>query len=187
MISKKTSIKYLITDTKLYSKDFFKILKNALLIHKPDFACFRDKTSNDYEAKVEEFIFTCKSLHVKPILHTRDDLALKYKAFGVHFSSQDFHKIKNAKENGLFVVSSTHSLYEAKEAINLGSDFIIISPIFFTPNKGEPLGLVNLKEITDKIPNQCIALGGILENSQIDDCLKAGAVGFASIRYFIKN
>ncbi|MDR1615152.1 MAG: thiamine phosphate synthase, partial [Campylobacteraceae bacterium] len=91
-----------------------------------------------------------------------------------------------AKAKNLFVIASAHSLEEANRAVLLGADLLTVSPIFYVENKNRPLGLEKLKEITDKIPNKCLALGGILENSQIQMCKYVGAVGYASIRYFLK-
>ncbi len=87
---------------------------------------------------------------------------------------------------GLCVVVSTHTLEEAKNAEKSGADFITFSPIYFTPNKGKPKGLEKLKEINGKIDIDCFALGGIVEDEQIQACKHAGVYGFASIRYFIK-
>lgn len=69
----------------------------------------------------------------------------------------------------------------------MGADYITYSPIFSTPNKGEPVGLEKLKEINDKININCFALGEIVSDEQILACEKTGIYGFASIRYFIKN
>ncbi|MDR0762020.1 MAG: thiamine phosphate synthase, partial [Campylobacteraceae bacterium] len=126
------------------------------------------------------------ALDIKPILHTFWQEAIDFGSWGIHFAACDFNNISLAKAENLFVIASTHSLEEASEAVSLGADLITVSPVFYTPNKNKPLGLEKLKEITDKIPDKCIALGGILENSQIRMCKEAGAVGYASIRYFLK-
>ena len=181
-------ISYLITDPKYYgdnSKSISSKLKEISKTHRFNFACLRDKNTDIYESFIEEFMSTCKTLNAKAILHNYLDLALKYNVFGIHFSSENFGKIEQAKKNGLFVISSTHSFEEAQKAIKFGSDFVTLSPIFHSPNKANPIGLEKLKEITDKIPNQIIALGGILNDIDAMSCKKVGAVGFASIRYFI--
>jgi len=83
------------------------------------------------------------------------------------------------------VIASTHTLEEVLEAEKRGADAITFSPIFRTPNKGEPLGLEKLKEINDKIHIKCFALGGIINMEQVDACEKVGVYGFASIRFFL--
>jgi len=61
---------------------------------------------------------------------------------------------------------------------------ISFSPIFKTPNKGEPKGLESLNEVVSSVFIPVIALGGILSEEQIVLCQGSGAKGFASIRYF---
>ena len=54
---------YLITDPKYYTNDiglFEKNLRNILENKKVDIACFRDKTSDNYEDLAKIFIMTCK-------------------------------------------------------------------------------------------------------------------------------
>jgi thiamine-phosphate pyrophosphorylase len=182
-------ISYLITDPQFYTKksDFITAkLYEVSKKHKIDYVCLRDKEAQNYESLSKTFITTCNALDIKPILHTFWQEAVNFGSWGVHFAASDFNNIPLAKAQNLFVVASTHSLEEANEAVLLGADLITVSPVFYTPNKNKPLGLEKLKEITDKIPNKCIALGGILESSQIQMCKEAGAVGYASIRYFLK-
>ncbi|MDR2342861.1 MAG: thiamine phosphate synthase [Campylobacteraceae bacterium] len=182
-------ISYLITDPQFYTKksDFITTkLYEVSKKHKIDYACLRDKEVQNYKSLAKTFIITCNALDIKPILHTFWREAVDFGSWGVHFAANDFNNIPLAKVQNLFVVASTHSLEEANEAVLLGADLITVSPVFYTPNKNKPLGLEKLKEITDKIPNKCIALGGILESSQIQMCKDAGAVGYASIRYFLK-
>ena len=105
----------------------------------------------------------------------------------MHFPSSHFYEIKKAKELNLEVIVSVHSFEEALHVKKLGADYITFSPIFYTPNKGEPKGLEKLKEINDKIDIKCFALGGILTKEQVKLCEEASSFGFASIRYFIKG
>ncbi|MDR1460140.1 MAG: thiamine phosphate synthase [Campylobacteraceae bacterium] len=182
-------ISYLITDKKYYGNTEQSIAATLFQIskkHKIDYACLRDKNAENYENLAKTFIATCNELHIKPILHTFWHKTAILGAYGVHLPTKDFENIPLAKKENVFVVASAHSLEEVNKALFFGADFITISPIFFTPDKNKPLGLEKLKEITDKIPNKCIALGGILESSQIHMCEKAGAIGYASIRYFLK-
>ena len=125
-----------------------------------------------------------KNTFKKILLHGSVDLASKLAADGVHLRSDQFDEIIFAKQQGLFVVISCHTVDDAKKAEALGADMITISPIFATPNKGEPLGLGALKELKGIITLPIIALGGILTQEQIDACLEADASGFASIRFF---
>ncbi len=179
---------YLITDPLYYSSDldtFKSVLKQNL--QSAEFALYRDKQNQDYEFFAKEFVFTCKDAKVKPILHKDFSLALKLGAYGVHLPFIQLQDVQKAKDSGLFTVVSTHTLDEAKTAKRHGADAITFSPIFYTPNKAKPVGLAPLKDIVDTISIKVIALGGILDDSQIEAVEKCGAFAYASIRKFIKG
>jgi len=176
---------YLITDPTYYL-NFELTLKNALLEHKPEYACFRDKRSINHDEKVRTFMSIGREFSdAKLIVHSHLELALKYKSDAFHVASSDFETIKRAKESNLFVVASAHSIEEAKEAVGFGADALTFSPIFATPNKSKPVGLEKLKEIIDIIGAPIFALGGIITDAQISALEKVEPYGFASIRYFL--
>lgn len=179
---------YLITDPLQYSSKPQVFCKNFTLNatkKKPYFALLRDKTTQSYKDLATAFVPLAKSLKIKPIVHTDHHLAYALKAFGVHLPFTQKYRIEEAKRLRLYVIVSTHAIQEAQEAEFLGADAITFSPIFDTPNKGKPVGLVKLKEIIDKISIDCYALGGIITQEHITKCSNVGAKGFASIRYFL--
>ncbi|MCK5294641.1 MAG: thiamine phosphate synthase, partial [Arcobacteraceae bacterium] len=112
-------------------------------------------------------------------------LAYSLKATGVHLTSTQFENIKDAKELDLKVVISCHTLDEVEKAIKYKADFITYSPIFNTPNKGEPKGVDILKDVVEKYDIDIIALGGIVTKKHIIQIEDTNCYGFASIRYFI--
>ena len=176
---------YLITDPKYYSTDFIS-LQNILTIQLPDFILYRDKKNKDYKKSAIKFLEVCSQFNsVKPILHGDVDLASTLGAYGVHLTSLQFDKIKRAKEVGLFTVISCHSEREMLEAEKLGADAVTFSPIFSTPNKGEPKGLAELQRMVAKINIPIIALGGITTEKEVKAVESTCCYGFASIRYFI--
>jgi thiamine-phosphate pyrophosphorylase len=146
---------------------------------------YRDKKNPNYESNATKFITVCKTLGFEKVfIHSKIALASQLEADGVHLTSRQFGQIKKAKQRGLFVIISTHTKQEAMKAQELGANMVTFSPIFATPDKGEPLGVDALAEICSSIEIPVIALGGILGDQQIDACRNAGAKGFASIRYF---
>ena len=177
-------IAYAITDPSTLN---FNTLKTDIerFSKKAEMIVYRDKSNDDYAKYAREFILEAKKhAFQKILLHTDYNLAKQLGADGVHLKSTQFSEIKNAKALGLFVVISTHSLDEALEAQKLGADMVTFSPIFATPNKGEPKGIEELKKVVSALSIGLIALGGIVSNEQIDLCKEAGVNGFASIRYF---
>lgn len=150
-----------------------------------DMLVYRDKATAIYEKNAKKFIEETKKYHFqKVLLHTDYKLAHELKADGVHLKSTQFRDIEKAKALNLFVIISTHTMAEAKKAEALGADMITFSPIFTTPNKGEPKGVEMLKKVVSILSIPIIALGGILSEEQIRLCQENAASGFASIRYF---
>jgi thiamine-phosphate pyrophosphorylase len=177
-------ISYAITDPATLS---FERIDDDLkrIAQKADMIVYRDKTNPNYEASAELFLKSAGAYRFKKVLlHARVALASRLGADGVHLTSRQFGQINRAKGLGLFVVISCHTIEEAKRAEEYGADMITYSPVFVTPNKGRPLGTGALKELKGIISLPIIALGGILTEVEIDACQRAGASGFASIRYF---
>ena len=169
--------KYLISA----SPSYFQLRK-----YMPDFALYRDKESADYAFHAENFIQMCKSIpSLKAFLHQDYRLAHSLNATGVHLTSQQFDAIQKAKELDLEVIISTHTVEEVLEAEKLGADYVTYSPIFATPNKGEPKGVQDLKTLCQKSNIKIFALGGIISQKEVDALDGSGAYGFASIRYFL--
>lgn len=177
---------YLITDPVLFGNTPITLtasLTTAIKRYEPDFICLRDKSSENYAELAKAFL-SLEGEH-KTLLHGDVDLAVSLGAFGVHLSSLQFEEIRRAKEVGLYVIVSTHSYEEAIKASP--ADAITYSPIFFSPNKGTPKGLEDLKELTGKINTNIFALGGITTKEQIKQVEACGVYGFASIRYFAQD
>ncbi len=182
---------YLITDPHYYTTDtatFEKRLSTALCRHRVTHACFRDKTTPDIEALAAVFVSTCKLHHIEHIyINSHMDLAYRLGATGVHLASSQLAHIPHAKAHNLHVIASTHNDEEIALAQELGADALTYSPIFATPQKGNPKGLEDLKDKVDKIRANIIALGGIVTAAHVKSIEETGAYGFASIRYFIDN
>lgn len=180
---------YLITDPKYYSsnlKIFESTLHKAIKLYDPDILCFRDKSSFNIEELISSFVMVCKENKINNIfINTYIHLAKKYNAKGVHLTSTQFDEIKVAKELGLEVIISCHNDEDIENAINQKADAITYSPIFETPNKGEPKGLEELERVIKKYDIDIIALGGIVSGAQINELSTINSYGFASIRYYV--
>lgn len=180
--------KYLITSAEFYTqeqKSFQKKLQMQISKHKPDFLLYRDKENENYAELARTFIdVSQKNEGLKYFLHQDSTLAKELGATGVHLNSTQFDQITKAKELGLEVLISTHSYDEVKKAQDLGADYVTYSPIFHSPNKGEPKGIADLKELIEQVDIKVFALGGIVTQEHIKQVADANAFGFASIRYF---
>lgn len=181
---------YLITDPKYYTNNtnqFKKNLTKALEKNKIDITCFRDKESSNFKELASIFVEVCKSFKIKKVLiNSNLELAKDLKTTGVHLNSKQFNKIKEAKDLGLFVIISCHNKEDIEKAKKLNVDAITYSPVFRTPNKGEPLGIKKFEEVVNLYKDMnIIALGGIINDKEIAQIKKTKAYAFASIRYFI--
>ena len=167
----------------IFKEKLIAVLKN----HKIDFACFRDKSSQNIEELAKIFLQICKEFKIENILiNSNISLATKLGFDGVHLNSQQFDKIQSAKKLNLITIISCHTLEDLENAMNKNIDFVTYSPIFETPNKGKAKGVEELNKAIKNFPNlKIFALGGIIQNAQIKEIEKTKAYGFASIRYFV--
>ena len=181
---------YLITDPNFYTSDtiyFKQRLSKVLSTHKVDMICFRDKVSPNFDELAKCFLDICLNFKLEKIFINQNiSVAAKLRASGIHLTSNQFSEIKFAKSLGLEVIISCHSIEEIRAAQNLGADFATISPIFNSPNKGEPTGIEILNK-AKKIATttKIIALGGIDTDEKLKMVKSTDADGFASIRYFV--
>ena len=170
-------IAYLITDPTHHYKNF----QNA------DFVCYRNKEKKDKES-ARAFLTQARKEGIKNIFLSEHYLLAKELGFdGVHLASHQYIFVPEAKRRGLKVIISCHTEAEIEEAIRKKVDCITYSPIFSTPNKGEPKGIEDLKKMVLRYNIPIIALGGIITQEQIKEVEEAGAFGFASIRYFLDS
>lgn len=126
-----------------------------------------------------------RNSQTKLLVNDRADIALSAGADGVHLTSLSLsaETIRRNFPKDFIVGVSTHTLAEAERARRQGADFVTFSPIFHSPNKGEPQGLTELKKICAALkPFPVVALGGI-DETNYKSVLQAGASGFAAIRF----
>ncbi len=153
--------------------------------HLPDFALYRNKETQEYAFHAQNFLQMCQNIpKLKAFLHQDYLLAHKLGATGVHLTSLEFESIKEAKSLGLEVIVSTHTKEEVQKAQRLGADYVTFSPIFSTPNKGEPKGVEELMALVSQSKIKVFALGGIVSQEHLNAIETSNAYGFASIRYF---
>ncbi len=155
------------------------------IAQRTDFFLYRDKQNFNYMHDAKTVIAAAKSYPFEKVLVHRDMwLVPTVGADGVHLSGTQSDDILKAKSMGLFVLYSAHSLEDAQRAQTLGADMVTLSPIYETPGKGDALGIEALQEACSRLTIPVIALGGITDEAKIEEVRRAGAGGFASIRYF---
>ena len=136
-----------------------------------------------FELTAQAVQFT-KNSNTKILVNDRADIALAAKADGVHLTSNSVSAkiIRQSFPTDFIIGVSAHSLENVLKAKDNGADFATFSPIFASPNKGNPVGLETLKNICQKVNSfPIIALGGIDETNY--DAVLQIADGFAAIRF----
>lgn len=180
--------KYLITSQEFYTNfpDTFQVkLYEQIKKHNPDYVLYRDKLNQNYNLLARVFVDVCSQFDdIKSFIHQDLQLANSLDATGVHLTSNQFDEIVKAKKLGLEVIISTHTYEEVLKAQNFKADAVTYSPIFFSPEKGEPKGIEDLNNILSKSDINIFALGGIVDKSEVKQVKSTSAYGFASIRYF---
>lgn len=124
----------------------------------------------------------------KIIVNSRLDVALAAGAHGVHLpaDSPAATRFRTITPPGFLIGVSCHTLTEVERAEQEGADYAFLSPIFPSPSKpgyGPPLGVELLAEACRRVRIPILALGGV-NDANAENCIAAGAAGFASISAF---
>ena len=128
----------------------------------------------------KEILPICRATGVPFIINDFPELAAELDADGVHIG-QDDGPLTAARETvgpGKIIGRSTHSIMQARAALDQGFDYIGFGPLFPTPTKlGRPgIGLADIatmqSEVGVKIPAFCI--GGI-KRANLPEVLESGA------------
>lgn len=119
------------------------------------------------------------------IVNDRVDIAYASDADGVHLGQDDL-PIKSTRrilKPGKIIGISTHSLSQAKYAVQEGADYISVGPIFRTPTKKEyaPVGLNLLEKVSKRIKVPFFAIGGI-NRGNIGRVIRKGTKAVAVVR-----
>lgn len=125
-----------------------------------------------------------KNSETRLLVNDRADIAAAAGADGVHSTSTSL-PANVIRENfpSLTIGVSTHMLEETVTAADQGADFALFGPIFATTGKGDPVGVEVLRRVCEAAdPFPVIAVGGI-DESNFESILRAGARGFAAIRF----
>ncbi len=183
----------LITDPRKSDDQLVEIVSDACrAIPKGELAIlFRDKTRDVYGVldvvqRLEKIVHEHGQLFFLTRRHLR--AAWEIAVDGVHMNEEKPDATSRAKflpATQCLISVPAHSDADVTHARAHDVDWIFVSPIFATPNKGAPRGvdaIRNAAEIkADHARSKIIALGGI-DASNARSCIEAGADGVAVIR-----
>lgn len=188
----KTPLVYLITQGAANENNFSETKRRILNLIKAAveaeiaFVQIREKhlSARSVFELAQEAARLTRNTAAKLLVNDRADIALAAQADGVHLTGNSLcAKIIRANFPENFIIGvSAHSLGDVLKAKMEGANLATFSPVFSTPDKGEPQGLEKLREACAAAnPFPVIALGGI-DETNFDAALKVGAQGIAAIR-----
>ncbi|MCD4823276.1 MAG: thiamine phosphate synthase [Phycisphaerae bacterium] len=114
------------------------------------------------------------------LINDRADIAALVGADGLHLGQHDLpvREARKLLRPGAIIGRSTHSIQQAREAINEGADYMAIGPMFATTNKKRPpVGPGMLEEFAaafKEIDLPLVAIGGINADN-VAELLQRGA------------
>lgn len=178
---------YLITPDSSNSEEFIQSLKQTLQEQKIKLLQLRVKNLpvNDYIQLAKETSQICKKMDVILLLnHEQLDVINDVNADGIHLRSDQLKTlIKRPLPKDKWVGASCHTEEDIAKAEEIDVDFIVISPVQFSPNKSPPLGWEQFSHLVEKANLPVYALGGMSVND-LSLAKKCGAQGIAGIRSF---
>ena len=153
----------------------------------------RIKGVGDYnllEYEIATSVKLAKINNIQLFINDHWELAIKYKAYGVHLGQEDIQSadIAQIKQHGLRLGISTHSYYELAIALSHRPSYIALGPIYTTYTKvmpWQPQGISRINEWKALVGCPLVVIGGIgLHN--IDEVLTTGITNIAMVSAITK-
>ena len=119
-------------------------------------------TAEDLLLFAERVIELAGPYEAKVFIHSDAILAKKLQATGVHFTSHDLMQLSN-KPQEMLCGASCHNSVELAQAVALGMDYVLLSPVQTTRSHvdAEPLGWDGFSDLVAGFTLPVYALGGM--------------------------
>ena len=129
-----------------------------------------------------------RALGASLVVNDRLDLAIALDADGVHLGRRSV-AVADARAllgSPTWISVACHSVDDVIRAADDGADAALLSPIFASPGKGEPIGTAAIERAREALAKRglaldLVALGGV-DAARARACLSAGADAVAAIR-----
>ncbi|MBY0404318.1 MAG: bifunctional hydroxymethylpyrimidine kinase/phosphomethylpyrimidine kinase, partial [Cyanobacteria bacterium] len=146
----------------------------------------KDLNQDTLEAEIQEAVALSNQYGCRLFINDHWELALKYKAYGVHLGQFDIDTadFQALSQSGIRLGLSTHCYYEVARALALKPSYIAVGPVFHTTTKTmrfAPQGLAAVARWRKTLNYPLVAIAGIfLENAP--SVLDTGVDGLAVVR-----
>ncbi|MFH0350526.1 MAG: Nudix family hydrolase [Chromatiales bacterium] len=144
----------------------------------------KEMPKSRYERLACEALQVCRRHETMLLLNTSPRAAVSLGAHGVHLSARRLRELRARPiASSYWVAASCHSRVEVEWANEIGTDFIVLSPVLKTAtHPGSPvLGWQEFSELARGARQPVYALGG-LSACDLETAWRCGAQGVAGIR-----
>jgi hydroxymethylpyrimidine kinase/phosphomethylpyrimidine kinase/thiamine-phosphate diphosphorylase len=126
----------------------------------------KNKTGQALEDEIQESINLAKQYRVKLFINDYWELAIRYRAYGVHLGQADLNTadVNMIRQAGLRLGISTHCDDEITRARAFKPSYLACGPVFTTTSKVmpfTPIGVTQLKQWRQALSYPLVAIGGI--------------------------
>lgn len=146
-------------------------------------------SARQYEELARKAVDLCHSYNARLILNSSLNLAERLGADGVHLNSSRLMKMNSRPVAAdMWLSASCHSRQEVEQAILVGADFIVISPVLATSSHpgAREIGWEGFAHLCDCATMPSYALGG-MESQYMATAWQHGAQGIAVISAIWKS
>ena len=173
----------------------FEKFVNEIIAGGVDIIQLRDKHADDRtllaRSRILKDCIAASERDVLFIMNDRPDLAMLAGADGVHVGQDELPAALIRQMSGSLLIGvSTHSIEQARQAIQDGADYIGAGPVFesTTKNFSQLAGLDYLQKVAAEISIPTFAVGGITED-RLNEVLQTGVcrVAVSSVLLTSKN
>lgn len=140
----------------------------------------------ELERQIQQAVALCRDYQIQLFINDHWQLAIKYRAFGVHLGQEDLAEADLAAiaASGLRLGVSTHGYAELARVLKLQPSYIALGHIFPTQTKQMPSAPQGLKRLGDYVklcePLPTVAIGGINQQN-IQQVLQSGVKAVAVV------
>ncbi len=168
-----------ITCRELCARPFLGQIEMIARAH-PEMVILREKDLTDDELLVlaAQCLEVCERHNVPLAVNSNMEVARELDICRVHLPMQILKEAEDLSDFSL-VGASVHSVEQAREAEDLGADYLLAGHVFHTACKdSDPRGIPFVEAICEAVEIPVYAVGGITPESY-PDIMRAGAAGVA--------
>ncbi len=140
-------------------------------------------SDDEYRELAVDVLSRCRAHGARLLLNADAETALSLGADGVQLSSGALRRAEGPLPGNLLVGASAHDEVELAKAVEIGTDFALLSPVQATASHPDtvPLGWERFAELVAPVAMPVYALGG-LDGGELEQAWAHGAQGVSAIR-----